>query len=185
MSVAKKRRAAGFTLIELMIVTAIVGVLASVAIPAYTRLTIRSRVAERRLVMSSVKRGIQAIFLRDGHVGRPMLVGALNPPVAPRSSKVYFNNKLDPSWTTLTELVQLEGATYYQYSFSAFESPLANPPSASITAVGDLDADGIDSVLTINYERREGQYWTDESDTSNVWCVTLPTPGCLPDAGTF
>lgn len=56
----------GFTLIELMIVVAIIGILAAIAIPAYQDYTIRSRVSEGMNLAAGAKTTISETFASDG-----------------------------------------------------------------------------------------------------------------------
>ena len=57
-----KRMQQGFTLIELMIVVAIIGILAAVALPAYQDYTIRARVSEAILATSQCRTAISEVY---------------------------------------------------------------------------------------------------------------------------
>lgn len=59
----------GFTLIELMIVIAIIGILASVALPAYQDYTVRAQVSEGAIAASSIKIGVTDLFANRGVAG--------------------------------------------------------------------------------------------------------------------
>lgn len=56
----------GFTLIELMIVVAIIGILAAVALPAYQDYTVRAKVSELMLAASSARTCVTEAFQSAG-----------------------------------------------------------------------------------------------------------------------
>lgn len=59
----------GFTLIELMIVVAIIGILAAVALPAYQDYTVRAQVSEGLVSASALKVGVTELFANRGMDG--------------------------------------------------------------------------------------------------------------------
>ncbi len=64
-----KKQQSGFTLIELMIVVAIIGILAAVALPAYQDYTVRAKVSEGMVLGSGFKTGVLDSFTSNGITG--------------------------------------------------------------------------------------------------------------------
>jgi type IV pilus assembly protein PilA len=62
----KKTNQKGFTLIELMIVIAIVGILAAVALPAYQDYTIRAKMSEALATIGEAKTSVSEFFIANG-----------------------------------------------------------------------------------------------------------------------
>ncbi len=59
----------GFTLIELMIVVAIIGILAAVALPAYQDYTVRAKVTEAIGYAASAKTSVSECLISEGTLG--------------------------------------------------------------------------------------------------------------------
>lgn len=65
---ARPRSASGFTMIELMIVVAIVGILAAIAIPQYQSYTTRARITEGLVLLSPVKLAVVEYHATHGRL---------------------------------------------------------------------------------------------------------------------
>jgi type IV pilus assembly protein PilA len=74
-----KKLQQGFTLIELMIVVAIIGILAAIAVPAYQDYTIRSRVSEAASLAGAVRTAIDVAYSEGFGLGSiPTTPASLN-----------------------------------------------------------------------------------------------------------
>jgi type IV pilus assembly protein PilA len=130
----------GFTLIELMIVVAIVGILAAIAVPNFLRFQLRSKVSEAKTNLHAIR----VAELSYSAVSGTFMPAAKSP--VPDAGLGGSKN----AWVDLGGFSQLgwapEGQPFFNYHVVAEPAgcPSAGATCASFTveAASDLDADG-------------------------------------------
>ena len=92
----------GFTLIELMIVVAIIGILAAIAIPAYQDYTIRAQVSEGLTLASDVKAGVAEYAAQTGNWPVDLVEAGLGSAAAAGDKSGRYVSQIDVSNGTIT-----------------------------------------------------------------------------------
>lgn len=122
----------GFTLVEVMIVIAIIGILASIAIPSFLRYGLRTKSAEVKSNLGAIRVVEEAIFSEYGNY----LSAAAEPAAIPGATAVSFN-EATPDYAALGW--SPEGLVYFSYAIVAS----ADGTGYTADAAADLDGDGI------------------------------------------
>ena len=149
-SMVRKGRKAGFTLIELMIVVAIVGILAAVAIPSYSNYTVKTKISE-----------VSHSF------------DALATAVAEYHATMAYWPEYDDSGAgyMLSELVSLPSRrAAFEFVSNTATSTLYNAELANISSI----VDGCVLVMNIVYDETTGYAKTWDRTASSLDAIYIP-----------
>lgn len=182
MSKILKQAKAGFTLIELMIVVAIIGILAAIAIPNFITYQLRAKTSEAKTNIGGIKTSQEAF---RASIDNYAILTATNPNRTPDTQKAAWDKttvcntdcgRTNPGACAEFKCIGYEpaGQVYYTYQGTHQVAMGTTVPEFALTATGDLDGDA--TYATFGFA-------TANATGSSLTVLAAPNAGTLCGAG--
>ncbi|WP_136808428.1 type IV pilin protein [Desulfosediminicola flagellatus] len=138
----KKSNEKGFTLIELMIVVAIIGILAAIAIPQYQNFTKKSKASEAKVYLSAITTAEAAYYAENSEFATLAELGN------PETGAEYFTYTVVPTNTAAVVAADGSVTSAAVYTVTTTATPNSKGQDAGLVTPWTMTYNGLTGVKT-------------------------------------